>query len=264
MKKFSKVKYQKIFFSPHFDDVVLSCGAKIAALKDKEQILVVTVFTSAGEGKTSKHGRKYLQSLGFNNGEEYFFTRKREDKKAAKILNFEPYWLGFPEVFFRFKKRLFFPIFFYSNKKSLFGEIVNEDRESLSQVKRKIERMINSYPKSKVYFPLGIGNHVDHQILNQIGKEIAQSNEFNSKKVFFYEDFPYNLGINRKKIEKSLLQRGLRIKKFRLKEKFIRLKSQAIMAYSSQIKPLFGTKRNFEKRFFRFYEEPYENYWYFV
>lgn len=263
MKKLPKYKYQDIFFSPHFDDVVLSCGGTICANKKP---LVVTVFSSHGKRKISRYARKYLQFCGFQNSKGYFNSRKKEDRKAAKILKYDTSWLGFPEAIFRFKKKFFFDKFFYNDLKSLLGKIKSEDKEILEKIREKVEKIINSYSnkETKLYFPLGIGNHVDHQLLNQIGFEINQNNQLNIKGVFFYEDFPYILGIDRKKLEKFLSKRGLKLKKIRLDKKQIKLKYQAILSYNSQIKPLFETQENFKKQFFKYHQKSYENYWQFT
>jgi len=258
-------KQYHIFISPHFDDVVLSCGGMIASFAGKESVLVVTIFTGAGEGKLSRYGKKYIQFCGFKNSRQYFKTRKKEEKKAATILKYETKWLGFPEALFRYKERPVFPRFFYNNKKKLLGKI-NKDEEILPALEKKVKNIINSYHQKikKVYFPLGVGGHVDHRLLNQIGQGVVRRSQLKKEKVYFYEDFPYLLTVNRKEMIDSFQKKKMKRVKIYLNKKSLKLKQQSILVYSSQIKPLFKTEKNFEKQFIKFYQEPYENYWHFV
>jgi len=250
MKKLSQKKYNSIFFSPHIDDVVLSCGGLISKLEEKE-ILVVTIFSDYSGEIYSRHAKCYLNSLKFDNANEYFNSRKKEEKLAAKILDFDFEWLDFPEAIFRFKKKLIFNNFFYTKTSKLFGSVSREDKKIMPFIRNKIKRILKTYSntRSKLYFPLGIGNHIDHQILNEIGMD------FQKNEIFFYEDFPYCSEVKN-------FGRHLKSKKVFLSEKDLKTKLKAITAYKSQLKPLFKDTKTLRNIFVKFYKNGFERYWY--
>jgi len=250
MKKLLQKKYKHIFFSAHIDDVIFSCSGYISKLKKKE-ILIVTVFSDYNEKIYSRHAKLYLKSFNFNNAKEYFNLRKKEEKRVAKILNFDFKWLDFPEAIFRFKKKFAFYSFYYPKTSKLFGSVNKKDMEILPIIENEIKRILKIYSdnKSKLYFPLGIGNHVDHQILNRIGQS------FSNKKIFFFEDFPYCAQVKNHK-------NNLKSKKIYLSDIDLKMKLKAITKYKSQIKQLFRNVKNLKKIFLSYYKKGYERYWY--
>ncbi len=258
MKKLLKNKYHYIFFSPHFDDAVLSCGGLIARLK-KRKVLVVTIFSDWQKGRLSFYASQYLGFCNFKTPEDYFFFRRKEEARASKILGYDCLSLDFSEAIFRFKKRFFLNSFFYNNTRQLLGKINKEDQKIADEIEGRIKRTISKYADSggKFYFPLGIGNHIDHQLISQIGRNLTDAYQ---NEIYFFEDFPYVLNTKRKEREDFFLQKDLKPKKIFLTSQEIETKYQAILSYRSQIKPLFGTKENFQKKFFKFYEDAYEEY----
>lgn len=255
MKKLSPKKYNYIFFSPHLDDVVLSCGGLIAKLK-KEKVLIVTIFSDYQGQKYSKHARCYLEHLKFIDAKDYFNTRKKEERTAAKFLNYDFEWLDFPEAIFRFNKCLLFTNYFYNSTKKLLGLVYKKDKNILFLIREKIEIILKnkSNNESKIYFPLGIGNHVDHQILHEIGLSFLKKR---FKKIYFYEDFPYVIKTKKFKLK------GLCFKKEMLSKRNLETKLTAILSYKSQINILFKGVLDFKQQFFNFHKKNYEKYWYF-
>lgn len=255
-----------LFFSPHLDDAVLSCGGLLSLLGEKNAVLIVNVFSQAKEGKLSRYSKNYLHFCGFKDKNDYFKTREKEDKQAAALVRAKTSYLDLPEAIFRFQPRFLFPRFFYNSKKKLLGKIDSKDKQILTEVKRGIKEKIDEAGEKidRIYFPLAIGGHVDHRILNQVGFEMAKEKLVAQEKIFFYQDFPYLLKSQMKKWEIKLKKKGLRVKKIHLPKEVVEKKHQAILCYRSQIKPLFGTKKNFVSQFNQFHRKSYETYWYFV
>jgi len=250
MKKLLSKKYNYIFFSPHIDDAVLSCGGLIASLKGKK-ILVVDIFTNFLGEKYSKHAKYYLKSLKFADASEYFTARKEEEKKAARILNFDFYFCNFPEAIFRFEKKIIFNNFFYKNTEQLLSGINKRDKKIIFLVKKRVDDILKDSRtrNGKIYFPLGIGNHADHKILNKIGLSLKNKN------IFFYQDFPYC-------VKEYRQSNYFKAKKVFLANKDFQLKSKAIRQYKSQLRALFKNIKGFKKLFSEFYRNGYEEYFY--
>jgi hypothetical protein len=51
--------------------------------------------------------------------------------------------------------------------------------------------LFNLKPTDSIHVPLGIGKHVDHQLVRDMGKAIAQWRPNNP--LYFYEDYPYSM-----------------------------------------------------------------------
>ena len=101
MFKICTKKYDHIFFSPHLDDVTLSCGGLITKLH-KAKILVVTIFSGIDEGKTSNFGKQFIFLSGFNNARDFIESRKSEEKRVARFLGYDFLFLNYPDAIFRY------------------------------------------------------------------------------------------------------------------------------------------------------------------
>ena len=146
-----------IYFSPHPDDAILSCGGRLIFA---DSALVVNVF--AGEYQTPTEWDKLcgIKSAPMK-------RRKDEDRKILNSIGVEVVNLNFLDVAARDKKN--------SNQK--------EDLKV--SIIQKVEKIIRKHNPKNLFFPLGIG-HADHKLLNAAGKRL-------NEKAFFYEDIPYTL-----------------------------------------------------------------------
>jgi LmbE family N-acetylglucosaminyl deacetylase len=144
-----------LYVSPHADDAVFSAGASIAlAARAGRRVVVATVFSRVADGDQA---------------------RRAEDRAAVATLGAELVELGFAESFardaaYRRPARLFAP--------ALPGEapLVEAVRAALAQAARGAE----------VVGPLGVGQHVDHQVAHAACAALPST-------IGFYEDLPYGL-----------------------------------------------------------------------
>lgn len=176
---------QHIFFSPHADDVVLSCGGTIHALVARnEPVAVIGVFAGKIAAETSAYAR-HLHAKWRLPGNA-IGHRWREDADAMNTLGVETIerW-DYIEAPYR-KNDNGQPS--YASNEELIGQIVSDDRWLRDDVTRRIdERVKRAGGDPVLYFPLAVGGHVDHQLLFHAGLEMAAGN----RRVRFYEDFPY-------------------------------------------------------------------------
>jgi len=162
------MKYNYIFFSPHLDDVVFSCGGFLKKNYKKKQ-LVVTIFAGDYRGLT-----QWDSLCNLNQNIAPVPLRKLEDKKALSVVRAKPLYYNFLDL----------AVFTDLQEKK------NRPNTDFFTIFTKISNLIN---KSKltlnaIFFPLGI-NHPDHILLNKVGEKIAVL--YPDIKVYFYEDFPY-------------------------------------------------------------------------
>ncbi|HEX8940926.1 MAG TPA: PIG-L family deacetylase [Candidatus Limnocylindrales bacterium] len=110
--------------------------------------------------------------------------RRLEDERYAYFAEASIVFLDLPDAVFRG----------YEGDDELLAEPRPDDRAPFEIVRREIARL----EPQKVYLPLGVGDHVDHQLLRRVGMELLAEDrrwvmpgpEW-AGRVVFYEDFPY-------------------------------------------------------------------------
>ncbi|MHA1447680.1 MAG: PIG-L deacetylase family protein, partial [Candidatus Heimdallarchaeaceae archaeon] len=140
---------QHIFLSPHLDDAVASCGGTIAKLVyEREDVLVLTVYTRKPDLKSiPKKFHKYA----------IYDQRKKEDQKALDRLSADYKWLDIEERAYRTPLIKKPTDVFKINLSEGLKQFLN-----ISEIQAELEKIFEKNPKSKIYAPLGIGNHFDH------------------------------------------------------------------------------------------------------
>ena len=140
---------QHIFLSPHLDDAVASCGGTIAKLiYEREDVEVITLYTRELDLKTvPKKFHKFA----------IYEQRKKEDKEALDKLSAGLKWLDLEERAYR-TPRLKRPTDVFKIDLSLgLKQFIN-----ISEIQAEIDKIFEKNPKTKIYSPLGVGNHFDH------------------------------------------------------------------------------------------------------
>jgi LmbE family N-acetylglucosaminyl deacetylase len=170
-----------LFLQPHYDDVALSCGATAATWAAAGcEPCIVTVFASelvdgmVGEFAERKHLRWNLSDLG-----EVHATRRNEDARAAQALGCAIRWLGLPDAIYRGDR--------YTSEASLYGTPHPEELPLADHLAEEILLLPEWRAGSQVFVPLGVGEHVDHQLVFETGRRLARR----GVPVWAYEDLPY-------------------------------------------------------------------------
>ena len=110
--------------------------------------------------------------------------RRVEDERFAYFAEAAIVFLDLPDAVFRG----------YHDDDQLLGQPSPDDEPPFDVLRREIERL----EPQRVYFPLGIGGHVDHQLSRTVGMQLLGLNRDwvmpgpdYAGSVVFYEDFPY-------------------------------------------------------------------------
>lgn len=173
-----------IFFSPHYNDAVFSCGGLIGELRDRRaDVTVVTVFGPSDGLPLSAFARHVRQKWGAIDARS---TRAMEDRAALRVLQVEhvQQWnrVEATDRLSKDGKAL------YACYEELSGEVASNDPEVGEALLDTIRRLLDRQPAAAtLYFPLALGHHVDHQIVHQAGLRLAAQRY----RVRFYEDWPY-------------------------------------------------------------------------
>ncbi|MFN8629671.1 MAG: PIG-L family deacetylase [Chloroflexota bacterium] len=115
---------------------------------------------------------------------ETMAQRRLEDERYAAFAEVSTVFLDLPDAVFRG----------YEGDDQLLGTPRADDPPPVALLRREIARL----EPQRVYFPMGIGGHVDHQLARNAGIELLADQPswimpFPSYvgKIVFYEDFPY-------------------------------------------------------------------------
>lgn len=244
MKNILKNKTNFIFISPHLDDAIFSAGGLINRLyKSRKKITIINVFTNPSRPPYTISAKKYLDTCGYKNADDFFSDRISEDLKVAKKLKARVINLGFIDALWRRKRakglifrlsklipelNYVYPIFRISIAK---GFISKHDAEVIRRIEISLKKYIKTNSKTIIFCPLGIGKHTDHLIV----REVVAKNYSN---VIFWEDYPYSETNSADDKFINLIQ--LKPVIFKFDEK---VKNSLVNGYESQMQAIFGSKR---------------------
>jgi len=221
-----------VFLSPHLDDVILSCGGTIHQLTQRgESVTILTLM--AGDPPNPLPDTPIVRDLHqrWAIGESPVTTRRQEDSASAAIVGATAQHREYADSVYR--THLALPL--YPSEQSIFGEIhPNDTTSKYLSIESTLFRFVFLGVKV-LYAPLGVGHHVDHQIVRDWALEIRQHNP--TLEVKFYEEYPYTRN-------NEAIQNALDLMKPRLKLKpetqtlsasDMNAKIEAIACYKSQI-----------------------------
>lgn len=172
-----------LFLSPHYDDIALSAGATVAQLADAgmhpESVVVFGAEPNPDEPlspfATAMHAGWGLPAS------EVIASRQAEEAAAAAILGASREVLPFHDAIYRGHA--------YLSDDQLFSSPAAADQPLPGAISAALDLDFRRKTDVRLYAPLGIGNHVDHQLVFQAAADLAR----NGWDVWFYEDIPYAL-----------------------------------------------------------------------
>lgn len=168
-----------LFVSPHFDDAVFSCaglGLASAALPRR----CLTIFGGGGlpEGELGHVARMILRSMGGQSLADTMEARAKEDEAAARCVGWTSETLRWSEAPFRCAMYGATPL-------SLFRTVVPEEDALIERIANEV--LARTSERTLVVAPLGVGHHVDHVLAMRAAQRVARA----GRCVLFYEDYPY-------------------------------------------------------------------------
>lgn len=214
-----------LFVAPHPDDVALSCGGTVAMLARTAAPIVVSVFAGAPGGEASDFARMQHERWGVR-ADEVSARRRDEDRCAARELGerVAPRWLDFLDAIYRDTR--------YDSDDALFGELLPEDLPTIDALVSALEPLV----AGEVFVPLGVGNHVDHQLAFRAGRRLAAR----GATVWAYADLPYALGKSARSLTERLAMGTVReVRVTPVDEDAWQRRCRAIDCYASQLPVLF-------------------------
>ncbi len=174
---------QHLFLSPHYDDIPLSAGATVRLLANHghaPETLVVFGSEPDREQPLTTFARELHEAWGLS-AERVIASRRAEENAAAALLGTRSEVLPFRDAIYRGD--------LYLSDDDLFGTPAPAEASLPADIIASLPLASLPDSKTRLYAPIGIGNHVDHQTVFRAGADLASR----GWDVWFYEDIPYAL-----------------------------------------------------------------------
>jgi LmbE family N-acetylglucosaminyl deacetylase len=231
---------RRVYLSPHLDDAAYSCGGLIyqqTLRGDEVQILTVCSADPALDVRSDLINELHQR---WGTPEDAYRARREEDQRASKLLGASVEYLGFLDAIYR---RDALGGVLYASDPELFGTLRIEDQSEVDRLQRKLSNISDA---CVLYSPLGLGDHVDHQLTRNAA-------ELSGRPLNYYWDFPYSLQVKNPG-EGKKIPAGTR-KNHRLERAELDAWQAAIACYSSQISTFWENeiqiRRDLERHLFR-------------
>ena len=228
-----KPNSQPVYLSPHLDDAALSCGGLIhQQARQDMRPLVITCFAGVPDyNELSPFAA--VQHHGWGRLAAPVGQRRCEDATAMTYLGAKYQHWNYLDCIYRQHPES--GEFLYASELAIFGELRNEERNLIDELAAQLS---DSLPLegTRIYAPLAVGHHVDHQLLFQVALRLRA----NGFAVQYYEDYPYaEESHNLAQAFGTWVTPPVPIAQT-LSEKDLEAKITAIRLYRSQLDALFG------------------------
>jgi len=228
--------YDSIYLSPHLDDAALSCSGQIhSQTASGKTVLIVTVM--AGDPPTAKFS-EFAHSLHerWELITDTVAKRREEDISACQMLTADYLHWDIPDCIYRMNPSSGQPL--YSQWADVIGKIDPAEADLIAELAGRIENLPGY---GRIFAPLKVGNHVDHQITRAAAEMSLVEN------LCYYEDYPYvrDAGTLEKVI--SANDKSWHSEVIPLNERDLRAKVESIAAFISQLGSFFDDKSDLER-----------------
>jgi LmbE family N-acetylglucosaminyl deacetylase len=231
-----QTRYTTIYLSPHLDDVVLSCGGAIAAQTRAGDVVLIVSITAGDPPDqvstyaASLHNRWQLVT-------DATAARRAEDLAACARLGAEALHWDLPDCIYRLDDQ---GKPFYVSDDDIFGPVAPAEQ---ALVTRLAAQMATLPPADHIVVPLGVGNHVDHQLTR-----LAAEQAFDPAVLEYYEDYPYaqQPGALAHALDGPDVTWTAHVTP--VDAASLRAKFDAVMAYASQISTFFRDRADLERQ----------------
>jgi LmbE family N-acetylglucosaminyl deacetylase len=176
-----------LYFSPHLDDVPLSCAGVISSQRASgEDVRVVTLFTGDAPEPLSPLAKRFHSIWG--RGDHPYVARREEDRCACEILGVSVHHEGLLEAIYRRDadgKAL------YASRADMFGTLDESKDAIVDAIEARILSHVQDFRTDVIYAPMGLGRHADHQAVITAARRVAKNEALELR---LYEEWPYAAG----------------------------------------------------------------------
>lgn len=211
-----------IYFSPHFDDVALSCGGVV--WEQVQAGIQVSIWTiCAGEqppGPLSPFAEVLHQR--WQTGHSATEKRRAEDIASCQSLGASYHHFAIPDAIYRRSKET--GEFLYQSNETLFGPLHPSESTLVDCLAAEIAQQIPT--QATLVCPLALGGHADHRLTRAALERLHRS-------LWYYADYPYVLLHAQALQELSLT--GWKANRFQISTRGLTAWQNGIAAHESQV-----------------------------
>lgn len=232
-----------VYFSPHLDDAIFSCGGIIAQQVSRGQEVEVWSYFTADPPVEGLTPFAHILHRRWDKTQNPYQTRRDEDIAACSLISVNWRHFGFPDCIYRRYPQTGAPL--VRNKRDLF----KPGRERENVLMESITQCVDQYlaVQDTLVIPIGVGTHIDHLLIRDIASSYP-----NPK--FFYPDYPY-AGMLQSTQELGLPE-GARKSEYHLSVDDLLRWQSAAGCYSSQVSSFWESSASMEKDIARYAVSP--------
>jgi LmbE family N-acetylglucosaminyl deacetylase len=172
----------RIYLSPHLDDVVFSCGGLLwDQAVSGQRVSIWTICAGDAPAGPLSPFAKSLHAR-WQSAQDSVAQRRSEDLAACRLLNVAYRHFPIPDCIYRMNHQD--GVHLYASEESLFGPLNPSEAGLPAQVSHLLDRVLS--PKVQIICPLALGGHVDHRLVRAAAVKL-------SRPLWYYADFPYLL-----------------------------------------------------------------------
>ena len=220
-----------LFLSPHYDDIALSTGGTVRALADagrRPETIVIFGSEPDPDQPLTPFAAAMHEGWGLD-ARQVITSRQAEEHVASAHIGASQRVLPLRDAIYRED--------YYLSDDDLFGSPHPAESDIPAMIIAALDLPENPDPNIRIYAPLAIGNHVDHQ--HAFNAAIALTNA--GWNVWFYEDSPYSLrsGATESRLADVASTTLMNVSALVSVERTWDPKIDAIMSYPSQLATIF-------------------------
>ncbi len=222
---------EHLFLSPHYDDIALSAGATVRRLADlgrQPETLIVFGSEPDPDIELSPFASAMHQGWGLATG-EVIARRRAEEDHAARAIGATVRLLPFHDAIYRGHN--------YLSDDDLFSTPAPAEANLPGKIAAALGLPEAPTDAVRIYAPLAVGNHVDHQLVFDAAIGLAAT----GWEVWLYEDVPYALrdGALQRRLDTIARDHAVHVQGKVLAEAQWDAKLDGILSYPSQLETIF-------------------------
>jgi LmbE family N-acetylglucosaminyl deacetylase len=222
---------EHLFLSPHYDDIALSAGATVRRLADlarHPETLIVFGSEPDPDVALSPFASAMHQGWGLATS-EVIARRRAEEDNASRAIGATVRLLPFHDAIYRGHN--------YLSDDDLFSTPAPAEAGLPEHIVSSLGLPQAPTDSIRIYAPLGIGGHVDHQLVFTAAATLAAA----GWDVWFYEDVPYALrvGARERRLDEIPGEHTVQLRGKVLAGEHWDAKLDGIVSYPSQLETIF-------------------------
>ena len=223
-----------IYFSPHFDDIALSCGGLVWEQAHAGNLVAIWTICAGAipPGELSPIAMELHTR--WKADQDAPARRRLEDLASCRLLGAGTHYFDIPDCIYRRHPQT--GEFMYPTDESITGRLHPGDTRLITSLRKGIKKQL---PADRVIVsPLRLGNHVDHQ-LTHLALEGLRSNSW------YYEDYPYVL-YNKGQLD-ELASKGWTSHVFPISGQALVAWQDSVAAHTSQVSTFWSSENEMQQ-----------------